>query len=92
MGKWGSIHNASRDSRQFQEIVSDSVPFSQYSLDAAVLGAIITRGERPNRPDSLLESDKMWRLWKSAWTTKPEERPSIRSVLATMRTLLRPQE
>ena len=66
------------------ECITEEVPFSNISRDAAVIHARISKKQCPPRPDGQdgkhRVSDELWDLMKRCWSVKPEQRPTMELV------------
>ena len=66
------------------ECITEEVPFSNISRDAAVIHARISKKQCPLRPDGQdgknRVSDDLWDLMKRCWSVKPEQRPTMELV------------
>jgi serine/threonine protein kinase len=66
------------------ECITENVPFSNITRDAAVIHARISKRQCPPRPDGPEErnrvSDGLWDLMKRCWSVKPEIRPTMEHV------------
>lgn len=66
------------------ECITEDVPFSSISRDAAVIHARISKRQCPPRPAGPEEKDRvtdgLWDLMNHCWSVKPEERPTMEQV------------
>jgi hypothetical protein len=66
------------------ECVTEKVPFSHLSHDAAVIHARISRRQCPPRPDGQdprnRVSDSLWELMLRCWFDQPDRRPTMEYV------------
>jgi son of sevenless-like protein len=66
------------------ECITEEVPFSNITRDAAVIHARISKKQVPSRPDGQegknRVTDLLWDLMKRCWSVKPEERPTMETV------------
>ncbi|KAJ7682925.1 kinase-like domain-containing protein [Mycena rosella] len=67
------------------ELHTGSPPFSGVSPDVAAMLKVIA-GERPARPDGSM-SDGLWSLVTTAWAQNFRDRPNIKTIVESMRTL-----
>ena len=63
------------------ECITEEVPFSHISRDAAVVYARIAKRQRPYRPDGQdpknYVSDDLWDLMMRCWSDEPDNRPTM---------------
>ena len=66
------------------ECITEDIPFSNISRDAAVIHARINKKQNPPRPDGWegkkSVSDGLWELMNRCWSLKPNQRPSMELV------------
>ena len=66
------------------ECITEDVPFSNITRDAAVIHARINKRQCPPRPEGLevkkYVSDGLWELMNRCWSLKPDQRPSMEHV------------
>ena len=66
------------------ECITEDVPFSNLTHDAAVLHARVVKGQRPLRPDRQDPKncipDDLWELMMRCWADKPDPRPTMKQV------------
>ena len=66
------------------ECITEKIPFSNLTHDAAVLHARITKGQCPLRPDGQDPKnhipDELWELMMRCWAVKPDQRPTMEQV------------
>ena len=66
------------------ECITEEVPFSNLSRDAAVIHARISKRQCPPRPDGRdgknRVSDDLWELMMRCWTVRPDQRPTMEQV------------
>ncbi|KAF9653023.1 kinase-like protein [Thelephora ganbajun] len=65
------------------ECITEEVPFSNLTRDAAVIHARISKRQCPPRPDADrkdLFSDGLWDLMTRCWAVKPDHRPTMEHV------------
>ena len=66
------------------ECITEKIPFHEFSRDAAVIHARITKRKNPARPDGPQErnsvSDELWGLMNRCWSTEPDDRPTMEHV------------
>jgi hypothetical protein len=69
------------------ECITEKVPFSNLSRDAAVIDARIRKRQYPPRPDGQdprnRVSDGLWDLMMRCWSIKPDDRPTMEYVHST---------
>lgn len=73
------------------QVLSGKVPYHEKRNDQSVIMAI-SRGEHPSRPDNIFSEpwetalhNKVWELTTDCWTSDPDERPPVGSVLRRLR-------
>ncbi|KNZ79735.1 MAP kinase kinase kinase mkh1 [Termitomyces sp. J132] len=76
------------------EIFSGDVPFSETSLDSAVIYKVTVQHEQPCRPknckphgkpsSSLGLDDHLWVIVEKCWKSNPDERPTMRHLTAML--------
>lgn len=66
------------------ECITEEVPFSYITRDAAVIHARINKKQFPPRPDGqdgkYCVSNELWDLMKRCWSFKPDQRPTMEVV------------
>ena len=67
------------------ECITEEVPFSGTTRDAAVINARITKGKNPPRPGGQdprkrVDSDDLWNLVTRCWSHEPDQRPTMAEV------------
>jgi len=66
------------------ECITEDMPFSNITRDAAVIHARINKKQCPPRPEGLegkkYVSDSLWELMNRCWSQKPDQRPSMEHV------------
>ena len=66
------------------ECMTEDVPFSNHTQDAAVLHARTIKGQYPSRPngqDRNHISDDLWKLMMNCWAVRSDKRPTMEEVL-----------
>ena len=66
------------------ECITEKIPFHEFSRDAAVVHARISKRQVPPRPDGQSPrnrvSDDLWDLMKRCWSIKPDDRPTVEDI------------
>ena len=77
------------------ECITEGVPFSNITRDAAVIHARINKKQCPPRPDGpegdKYVSDGLWELMNRCWSLKPDLRPTIEQVHSFFKGLVDPR-
>ena len=77
------------------ECITEDVPFSNITRDAAVIHARINKKQRPPRPDGPEErkyvSDGLWELMNRCWSLKPDLRPTMDHVHSFFKGFVEPR-
>ena len=66
------------------ECITEAVPFSNLTRDAAVLHARTIKGQYPSRPDGQGRNhipDDLWLVMMNCWAVRPEKRLTMEEVL-----------
>ncbi|KAG8891895.1 hypothetical protein FRB99_003257 [Tulasnella sp. 403] len=70
------------------QVLSGKVPFEQYKTHAALLGAILKRGEVPPKtPDaspSGMSYERYWGIAERCWNREADERPTMSTILDSL--------
>jgi len=66
------------------ELVTGSLPYSQYLNEAAVAVAI-WNGEQPKRPSGEVVSDELWAVIQQCWDEDPTKRPSSDNLITLLK-------
>ena len=62
------------------ECITERIPFSELSYNAAVVHTRINEMWSPFRPDCWALSDDLWDLMQHCWSYAPEDRPTMERV------------
>jgi len=66
-----------------RQLVTGSLPYSQYRSEPAVAVAI-WNGERPERPPAGVVSDKLWTVIRQCWADDPMKRPPTNDLITLL--------
>ncbi|KAE9393764.1 kinase-like protein [Gymnopus androsaceus JB14] len=65
------------------EIISQKIPFHDSRNDYAIMNRVIM-GRRPDRPESIWCTDRLWSLTGKCWAHNPDDRPSVDEIHAKL--------